>query len=128
MYAKRFEETPGFVQFGNTYRMLLPRDLTESMESALVRMEKGSRTPRHSHKDEEQMYIILEGKGLLRIGDDEKEIEKDMVAYIPRGKEHEVISTGNDGLSYIYIAVWPEGIPKDEKEWEKAYKVKDEQV
>ena len=124
MYAKKYNETPNFNMFGNKYNMLLPRDMTESTEVGLVRMEKGSSTPAHAHPEEEQIYFILSGKGLLKIDKEEKEIGEGMIVYIPRNKQHEVLCTGTNGLAYIYVAIWPEGIPVEQKDWKKAYKLK----
>lgn len=125
MYAEKFANTPHFLQIGNTYNMLLPRDISECTEAAMVRVKKGNVTPPHAHHEEEQTYFILEGKGLLKIGKEEKEVGGGTVAFIPRHSEHQITCTSDEDLVYIYVAVWPEGIPKDEKEWRKAYKQQD---
>ena len=121
MYVKRFRDTPSFLNFGNAYSMLLPRDETECTEAALVRIKKDGFTPSHAHPDEEQVYFILEGKGRLKLADKETQVEGGTVAYIPRNTEHEVTCTSEEDLVYVYVAAWPEGIPKDQKSWRKAY-------
>jgi len=123
MYAKKFEETPSFKMFGNEYNMLLPRDITECIEIPLVRIKKGGSTPKHAHHEEEQVYFILEGKALLRIEDEEKEVEGGTICYIPRHSEHEIVCISDEDLVYICVAVWPKGIPKGQKEWKRAYKL-----
>ncbi len=125
MYLKKINETPKFFLFGNLYRMLLPRDLTRNSEVAMVRISPGKRTPPHFHEKEEQVYIIQEGKGRIRIEEEEREVEKGMIVYIPPGAEHEITATGKEDLVYIYIAIWLEGIPPQEKEWKRAYKVEE---
>ncbi len=52
----------------------------------------------------------------------ETEVSKGMVVYIPRGSRHEIICTTEEDLVYIFVAVWPGGIPQDQKEWRKVYK------
>ncbi len=101
--------------------MLLPRDETECTEAALVRIKKNGSTPRHAHPDEEQVYFILEGKGRLKLADKETQVEGGTVAYIPRNTEHEITCTSSEDLVYVYVAAWPEGIPKDQKSWRRAY-------
>lgn len=123
MYIKRYEQTQGFKMFGNDYNMLLPRDMAECIEVGLVKVAKGNITPKHTHPDEEQVYFILEGKGLIRIAEEEKEVEAGMIVYIPRNSEHEIKCISENRLVYIYVAVWPGGIPDGQKEWRKAYKI-----
>ncbi|GAH28490.1 unnamed protein product, partial [marine sediment metagenome] len=36
MYAKKFEDTKFEEQFGNEYNILLPKEMTESLQLALV--------------------------------------------------------------------------------------------
>ena len=107
MYAKKFEDTKYEEHFGNKYNILLPREITEGLQLALVKVKKGSLTPKHTHKDEEQAYIILKGSGVVRLNDEEKEVGERMIVYIPRGTEHEIKNTGKDELTYIYVANWP---------------------
>ncbi len=107
MYAKKFEDTEYEEHFGNKYNILLPREMTEGLQLALVKVKKGSLTPKHTHKDEEQAYIILKGSGVVRLNDEEKEVSERMIVYIPRGTEHEIKNTGKDELTYIYVANWP---------------------
>lgn len=121
MYIKRYEETPKFEQFWNEYSMLLPRDITECTESALVKIKKGSSTPKHAHREEEQIYFILDGAGILTIDKEREKVEKGTIVYIPRNSEHKIESIGDEDLVYIYVAIWPKGIPEKEKEWKKAY-------
>ena len=107
MYAKKFEETKFEEHFGNEYNRLLPKKMTESLELSLVKVKKGSLTPKHTHEDEEQVYIILKGSGVVRLNDEEEKVGGGMIVYIPRGTEHEIKNTGEDDLTYIYIANWP---------------------
>ncbi len=123
MYAKKMEETEGFELFGNRYRMYLPRDMTECLECGVVKMEKGSGTPAHEHPKEEQIYLVTGGRGRLRVGDEECDIEKGMIVFIPRATEHEVECISDEGLEYVYVAVWPGGVPQEERDWRKAYKL-----
>ena len=107
MYAKKFEDTKFLVENGNDYRMLLPREMTESLQLALVKLKKGSLTPKHTHEDEEQAYIILKGSGIVRLNNEQEKVGEGMIVYIPRGTEHEIRNTGKDDLTYIYVANWP---------------------
>jgi quercetin dioxygenase-like cupin family protein len=124
MYAKKFKETPKYLYAGkgNDFYMLLPRDMTEAMESSLVCLKQGEEVAEHSHPHEEQVYFILKGRGTLRIGREEAEIAPEMVVYIPRGAPHAVKPLTKQ-LVYAYVCVWPGGLPPDNKDWKKAMKV-----
>jgi len=51
-----------------------------------MRIEK-SETKRHFHKTAEEIYHILEGKGIMEIEDKSKEVsEGDMVVILPKEK------------------------------------------
>jgi mannose-6-phosphate isomerase-like protein (cupin superfamily) len=123
MHAIKFSEGKAYKLYGNSYHLLLEREKTERIESELVEMRSGSKTPRHKHEDEEQLYIILEGKALLEINDDRKMVEPGMIVYIPRNHYHRITCAGEENLKYIYVACWPEGdVPPSKTEEElRAY-------
>ena len=104
MHAIKFQEGRKYKLYGNHYSMLLPRTMTDRIESEYVRVHKGSKTPKHVHKDLEQVYIILRGNALLEIDNAKKKVSKGMIAYIPRNAEHRITALGN--LEYIYISCW----------------------
>ena len=109
MYTIKFEEGKHYKLYGNDYIVLLSRKLTDRVESELVRVRKGSKTPKHIHDDLEQIYIITEGKAVLEINGEKKQVCKGMMAYIPRGAEHRIAALEN--LEYIYISCWFEKVP-----------------
>lgn len=107
LFAIKLEEGKYYKLYGNDYHLLLPRTMTERLESELVEVKAGCKTPKHKHEDEEQIYLILKGKAKLDIGDESKEVSEGMIAYIPRNTDHRI--TALEDLKYIYIACWPEG-------------------
>lgn len=44
----------------------------------------------HSHADMEHGYYLLEGKCLIRVGQETQEITPGMTVFIPKGIEHEI--------------------------------------
>jgi len=123
MFVKKFEECEHFSLFGNDYRMLIPRDITDNFESSLVRLKKGSITPPHTHPDEDQIYIILSGEGEISLNGKLFKVMPHSIVWIPRNTEHTIKCTSNDSLEYVFVAVWPKGIPLKAKNWKKAYKI-----
>lgn len=62
--------------------------------------------PFHLHHAQEEMFIVLNGRGTLRIGDEERAIEEGDVICIPPGKAwpHQIINTSDQPLRYISIS------------------------
>jgi uncharacterized cupin superfamily protein len=63
--------------------------------------------PFHSHRGEEEMFLILEGEGELRYGDQRYAIRKhDVIACPTGGAEvaHQLINTGGVDLRYLALS------------------------
>jgi uncharacterized cupin superfamily protein len=66
-----------------------------------------SRCPFHSHREEEEMFLILEGDGELRFGDRRFKIRKhDVIACPTGGAEvaHQIINTGTLTMRYLSLS------------------------
>ncbi|MBK7615052.1 MAG: cupin domain-containing protein [Burkholderiales bacterium] len=63
--------------------------------------------PFHSHRAEEEMFLILEGEGELRFGDQRYPLRKhDVVACPTGGAEvaHQIINTGRTTMRYLSLS------------------------
>jgi len=63
--------------------------------------------PFHSHREEEEMFLILEGEGELRFGEQRFRIGKhDVIACPTGGPEvaHQIINTGATALRYLSLS------------------------
>ena len=63
--------------------------------------------PFHSHHNQEEMFFILSGTGVLRFGEQEHPIgPDDVIACPPGGPEvaHQIINTGTTDLRYLAIS------------------------
>jgi mannose-6-phosphate isomerase-like protein (cupin superfamily) len=56
---------------------------------------------RHSHKEQEQVYHVLEGEGLMEIAGERHVVRKHDVIYLPPGVEHMITNTGLVDLVFI---------------------------
>ncbi len=56
---------------------------------------------RHSHKVQEQVYHVLEGEGLMEIGNERRVVRKHDVIYLPPGVPHSISNTGLVDLVFI---------------------------
>ena len=67
--------------------------------------------PFHSHHGEEEMFLILEGEGELRFGDQRYPIRKhDVIACPTGGPEvaHQIINTGKTTMRYLALSTLSE--------------------
>ena len=63
--------------------------------------------PFHSHRSEEEMFLILEGEGELRFGDQRFAIrEHDVIACPTGGPEvaHQIVNTGSADMRYLSLS------------------------
>ena len=123
MYCKTFDESETFSCAGNEYSMLLPRDITNCAEIVLEKVAIGGRTPPNAHTTFVQAFIILQGEAEITIGDGTRRVSAPAVAFTPRNTTHYVVNVGQSELRYIYISMWPDGIPRAESEggWKRVY-------
>ena len=70
-------------------------------------VEPGGSTQVGFHDDEEEIYVILKGRALLTIGDEQQEVGPGDVAYVPRNNRHQMTCISEENLEYLYFANWP---------------------
>ncbi|MEO8779005.1 MAG: cupin domain-containing protein [Rhodanobacter sp.] len=67
--------------------------------------------PFHSHRAEEEMFLILEGEGELRYGSETHRIRKHDVIACPTGDAttaHQIINTGSTVMRYLSLSCMSE--------------------
>jgi mannose-6-phosphate isomerase-like protein (cupin superfamily) len=124
MYAKQFSEGESFRCAGNDFLMLLPRDETRACEAVLQIVRQGGATPPNSHETFMQIYLVWSGEARVFIGDESRHLAAPAIAFVPPRTEHWVENALADrDLEYLYISVWPNGIPAQEFDggWKKIY-------
>jgi mannose-6-phosphate isomerase-like protein (cupin superfamily) len=62
---------------------------------------------RHAHKVQEQIYHVLDGQGVMEIGDERRVVGRHDVIFIPPGIEHSINNTGLEDLVFLVITVPP---------------------
>lgn len=58
---------------------------------------------RHVHKVQEQVYHILDGEGLMEVGDEKRVVRKHDVIFITPGTWHSIVNTGLGDLTFIVV-------------------------
>ena len=86
------DQNPFTTADGSTIRSIL--DATnapvEKQSLAEASLPEGGCTERHYHKLSEEIYFILEGRGLMEIDGDEREVGQGDAILIPPGAWHQI--------------------------------------
>ncbi len=69
----------------------------------IAEIPPGGKVSKHVHADEEQAYLILEGEGIVVIGNKSYRVKKGYAVFIPLNTPHEVINDGTNILKYVFF-------------------------
>ncbi len=70
--------------------------------------EPGQTQKVHSHADSDKIYYVLEGKGKVTVGDEERELVADEITIAPTGQDHGVVNHTNEKLvMLVFMAPKP---------------------
>lgn len=72
----------------------------ENLSVTIVEMELNGIQHIHKH-DPEQTYCIIEGRGLMTVGNEEAEVTKGDCIFIPSNENHGIRNIGTNKLIYI---------------------------
>lgn len=78
----------------------------DSMSAGVYRLAAGEADPQSPHAEDE-MYVVLAGRGRLRGGDDEAPVEPGSVAFVPAGEVHRFVDITED-LAVLVLFAPPE--------------------
>ena len=88
---------------GSEIRELLAHRNSCSRQQTLAeaRLPAGGSTTPHHHVNTEEIYYILEGCGLMRVGDETAAVAPGDAIAIPPGTLHQITNTGADVLRFL---------------------------
>ena len=90
---------------GSTIREIAaPRNSSLKNSSlAEATVPPGARTKRHFHKASEEIYYVLEGRGVMWLEGEEREISPGDAIIIPPGSQHQIYNPGPGNLVFLCI-------------------------
>ena len=99
---------------GQISHLLLGRGQFDSRNLAItwVAGEPGSMQAVHGHPDNEQVYVIVRGSGVMQVRDEMEEVGEGTLVFIPPGAAHAIRNTGNEPLVFV-SATSPPFDPKE---------------
>lgn|SRR5487761_1333839 len=95
---------PAFITLdGSEIRELLAHrnSAIRNQSLAEARLPPGAGTTPHYHPKTEEIYYILEGTALMRIGDETRQVGPGDAIAIPPGLVHQITNTGQEVLRFL---------------------------
>ena len=72
-------------------------------------LEPGQKQKVHAHDGSDKIYYVLEGKGKVTVGQDERELAADEITIAPSGEEHGVVNhTDRRLVMLVFMAPKPQ--------------------
>lgn len=103
-----WQEFPG--HFGGALSKLLAHpevNGAERLDFRISTYQPMAHVAPHTHKIQEQIYYILEGKGLMEVGDDRTVVTPGTTIFIPPGISHAIYNSGTQDLTFLVITTPP---------------------
>lgn len=115
MFAQTLEESPRNLRGGQVSYLLLTRGQFGSGNLAVTWVEggPGSEQPLHAHAANEQVYVIVRGRGAMKVGGEEREVKAGTLVFIPPGTDHAIRNTGGEPLVFVSATAPPFDLPPE---------------
>jgi mannose-6-phosphate isomerase-like protein (cupin superfamily) len=104
MDIRNIERVPAFkTKDGSEIRELLAHrnSCIRHQTLAEARLDLGAATTPHRHERTEEIYYILEGEGLMRVGGEACPVGPGDAVAIPPGASHQITNTGPVVLKFL---------------------------
>jgi mannose-6-phosphate isomerase-like protein (cupin superfamily) len=103
MHTRHLSESPRHLRGGQTSYLLLTEGQAASRHLSITWVEGDPRSEQslHAHPDSEQVYVIVTGRGLMHVADEEQEVGPGTMILIPKGASHAIRNVGPEKLVYV---------------------------
>jgi len=105
--------------------LVMDRAEAETSEVFIVVLQPGEAPPLHVHHDMEQIFYMLEGIGVLEIGEVPQRypVKPGDLVRIPAHTYHRITCTGSQPLRYLSVDAFVGGKSKAEPTWDSHVQV-----
>ena len=116
MHIQKLEESPRNHRGGQVSYLLLTKGQFDSSNLSITWVEgqPGSEQFLHAHPNNEQVYVIVRGCGLMKVGNEEREVESGAMVFVPPATNHAIRNIGDEPLIYVSATAPPFDLPPAE--------------
>jgi len=68
-------------------------------------LQSGDSIGEHLHKEDEELYIIIEGTGLMKIDGKDEPVKPGDVCITRKGHSHSLVNTGKTPMHFLVVGV-----------------------
>ncbi|MBI5687981.1 MAG: cupin domain-containing protein [Verrucomicrobia bacterium] len=100
---QRNATTPFITKDGSEIRELMAyrNSCIRNLSLAEALLPPGGATQEHYHVETDEIYYILRGRGLMRVGDEERTVGPLDAIAIPANQRHSIVNTGDEPLVFL---------------------------
>lgn len=119
MQIQTLEKSPRNHRGGQVSYLLLTEGQfgSKNLSITWVEGEPDSGQPMDSHPGNEQVYVIVRGHGVMRVGDEQQEVGPGTMVFIPPGAGHAIRNTGEEPLVYVSATSPPFPLAPKGNQW-----------
>ena len=119
MNIQTVDRSPRNHRGGQVSHLLLGAGQFDSQNLAVtwVEGEPGSEQAVHSHDGREQVYVIVQGLGAMRVGDEVEEVSAGTAILVPPGTDHSIRNIGQEKLIYVSATSPPFAMQEGSVTW-----------
>ena len=90
---------------GSEIRPLVDRTTSGITQCSLAEeiLPPGHAVTPHHHREIEEIYYILEGRGVMTVGDEQQDVAAGDAVYVPRGQRHTLRNTGAEPIKLVLV-------------------------
>jgi len=79
----------------------------QNLSIGMTILPPGRSTSFHSHETEDETWIIVSGKGEVRVEERLEKVSSESVVFVPRRKRHQMINSSSEPLRVFWIYTPP---------------------
>lgn len=90
---------------GSEIRPLVDRTTSEITACSLAEevLPPGHAVTPHHHRQLEEVYYIISGRGVMTVADERREVGPGDAIYVPRGSRHTLENTGSEPIKLLLV-------------------------
>lgn len=103
MHTQHLTDAPIHERGGQSSYLLLSQGQFGAQHLAITWVDcpPGSWQPLHQHHTQEQIYVITQGRGIMTVGDEERDLEAGTLVFVPPATPHTIRNETNAPMSYV---------------------------